>query len=157
MEKKIIGSFINAAIEVLSELLKKTPSHGDVKTFEKVISSQGMAVIIGITGTLSGRMILDLSPQTAHKISEIILQERLKTEDVELIESAVNELGNMITGRAVSILNEIGHSLIITPPTMFKGDKLKIVDKNPVMLVVPIDTIIGNITLNLSVTASGNN
>ncbi len=153
MEKDLIAHFINAGSEVLFELLQEKPSVEKVYKIERTSKTQGIAIIIGITGDMEGRIIIDIAPDTAHKISEIILQESLKSEDTELIESAVGELANMIAGRAVSILNELGTSLKITPPTTFSGQNLKITDKMPQVFVVPLNTKVGKIMLNLSITA----
>lgn len=154
MDKDLIVAFINSGSEVLFELLNEKPKTEKVEVIEKTNQSQGVAIIIGITGSLNGRIIVDLSPSTAHKISEVILQETLNEDDIRLIESAVGELGNMVAGRAVSFLSEMGHSLKITPPTIFKGEEIKVIDKNPKKIIAPLNTKVGQIILNLSVDAS---
>lgn len=150
MQKEIIASFIQGASEVIYEVSGKKPEAGQVKLYKGSIPSEGLAVIMGITGTLQGRVILDLSLPSAHKFASTILQEEIDEKESELIESCMGELANMITGRAVSMLNEMGHSIKVTPPTIFKGKELKITDKTPQMLIVPLSTELGNISLNLS-------
>ncbi|MBU1076556.1 MAG: chemotaxis protein CheX [Spirochaetes bacterium] len=152
MNKKLLSIFINAGSEVLYELLLEKAVPGKVSVVNRITTTQGLVVVIGMIGKIEGRIILDISPETSHKISEIILQESIDFNDSELIESAVSEMGNMIVGRGISALNEMGYSIKITPPTIFRGTDLKVIDnKNSQMLILPLATKIGSFILNLSV------
>lgn len=151
MQKEIIIPFIQAASEIIFEISGSKVQAKEVKLHKGSIASQGMAIIVGITGSLQGRIIIDSSFQDAVKFATAILQEDIKEEESELIESSMGELANMIAGRAVSMLNEMGESIKVTPPTIFKGTELKVTDKTPEMLIVPLSTNLGSIILNLSV------
>ena len=43
-------------------------------------SSRGISIVLGIIGKYSGRMIFDMSFETAEKISKMILKERPKEQ-----------------------------------------------------------------------------
>ena len=151
MDKKLLVPFINAGSEVIYELSNKKPRPGKASIIGKKTDSLGIVIIIGITGDISGRIIVDLSLNQAHKFSEIILQEKIEKNNMELIESAIGEFGNMLSGRAITKLDDMGYRLRLTPPTILKGNALEIYDQFSRMLVIPFLTIFGEIFLNLSV------
>lgn len=151
MDKSIIIPFINAGSEIIYEFFHEKPTPGQVKIMDKITSNQGIIILVGITGDISGRIIIDLTLEQAHEFSKAILQEEIDKNDMELIESAIGELGNMVSGRAVSKLHEMGYTLRITPPTILKGKEFEVLDQSHNMLVVPLNTKVGSILLNLSV------
>ncbi|MBU1078554.1 MAG: chemotaxis protein CheX [Spirochaetes bacterium] len=151
MDKDQIIPFVNASSEILTELLKEKPIPGQVNVVDRINKTQGLLIIIGITGGLSGRIIIDITFEQVYQLTNAILREEVAHDNLELIESAIGELGNMITGRAVSDLNEMGYNLNITPPTIVKGKEVEIMELKQKMLVVPLKTNIGDILLNLSV------
>ena len=151
MDKNLVTPFINAGSEIFFELLGEKPVPGSASIINKKSDSQGLIILVGITGDLNGRIIIDLTKEQTHIMAEKILHEEIPVEDEELIESAISELGNMLSGRAVSKMSEFDYSLKITPPTLMIGDNMKIVDTVTPILVVPFQTAIGTILLNLSV------
>lgn len=151
MDNQKISPFINAGMEVIQELMKEKAETRPAQVKEKTAMTQGIVVIIGFAGKLVGRMILDVSPEMAHRISETVLQESIDQSDLELIESSIAEFGNMIAGRALTKLKESGVDIRITPPTIFKGKNLQILDKDLQMIIIPYHISTGDIYLNIAV------
>ena len=61
---------------------------------------KGVAVVVGVIGNLKGRIVFDLSEETAIKIASKLNGEEFKTFD-EMARSTISEIANMITGRSV--------------------------------------------------------
>ncbi|MDD5066755.1 MAG: chemotaxis protein CheX [bacterium] len=150
MEKDLIAPFISAATEVIFEIMNEKAQTAPVVMVEKISNSQGMAVVVGFAGKLQGRLIIDVSPDTAHKVSELVLQEKVEKKDMELVESAIAEFGNVVAGRALTKLRNMGYEIKITPPTIFKGSNFQIMEKDIKMHIIPIDLNLGRIILNVS-------
>ena len=155
MEKELLVPFIQATSEIITELTGTKPQPGEVSVIDALTTSLGIVTLVGITGDLEGRVILDMDNSTAQKYSETLLQDNVDINDVELIGSAIGEIINMIAGRALTALTEMGYHLRITPPTTITGDNLNITDKSGKMLVIPFETKLGKIVLNLAVVRSG--
>ncbi|MBP5450554.1 MAG: chemotaxis protein CheC, partial [Spirochaetales bacterium] len=66
----------------------------------------------------------------------------------ELANATLTELGNMISGRAVTKLAELGYKFDVTPPAIFIGSSTigDIVES----LIVPIDTSLGSFKINVA-------
>ena len=88
--------------------------------------SEGITIIIGIIGKFSGRMLIDLSKQTAHNIAASIFR-REPTGNDEMM-AALGEFGNIIAGNACSILNRKNKALglRLAPPSILSGDSVLI-------------------------------
>ncbi len=100
---------------------------GGAVKMEKILShptttnSSGVSVAIGIIGRHDGRLIMDMSEDTALAMTKKILQ-----DDAQEITDAINflsEFTNIIAGNACSLLNGFNRSLglRVSPPTVFRG------------------------------------
>jgi chemotaxis protein CheX len=63
--------------------------------------------------------------------------------------SALSELGNMITGNAITMLSRNGYDVDITPPSVIRGANVEMSTKTPA-LVVPVCTQYGTIEVNVA-------
>jgi len=123
---------------------------GSVALIASPISTLGVASIIGILGEAEGRMVMDLSPETACKLASSMNGQEISEYD-ELVTSTINELANMVGGRAVSELVNRGHQLDITPPTLFTGREMEVSNTALETVVVPLETDFGPVMLNIAV------
>lgn len=78
-----------------------------------------------------------------------MIGETIRTFD-QLAASAIAELGNMITGNAMSHLSAAGYICDITPPTILRGTNIKLSTLCIPALVIPICTDQGEIELTVS-------
>lgn len=151
MQEKMLQPFINAACEVLKEYFHTGVKPLQVETTPSSFAPTGMLVSLGITGELNGRLLLDLSESTAFEMAKMYLREEIKPTEKDLIVSTICELGNIISGRAISFLNEVSRKVRMTPPIFIRGKEMIISDRNPKNLTARIESPIGIFTLNLSV------
>lgn len=112
--------------------------------------SAGIAVIVGITGKYSGRMIMDLSFSTAEKMAQAALKRAPKSEDEVL--AMVSEFANIISGNSCSQINRL-HSefaLRVAPPSIMRGISPEIVSLHLAQKVaVQVETEFGSLYLNI--------
>ena len=111
-------------------------------------TSQQCNVVCGVTGQAHGQVIYGMSLTTADKIASAMLGQPIKTFD-QLAASAIAELGNMISGNAMSKLSEVGYVSDITPPTIIRGTNVKISTLSIPAIVIPLDTVQGELFITV--------
>ena len=111
--------------------------------------SQGLAIIIGLTGTRQGRVIVDVSQQTAKLFTQKIFGREDVGEDDVL--HCMAEFANIICGRSVSQINDIykGLETRVTPPSILVGEELSVVNPKLTSYSVAVGTLIGQIKLSV--------
>ncbi|PCJ17208.1 MAG: chemotaxis protein CheX [Candidatus Cloacimonadota bacterium] len=129
IDVKILNPFFTSSFEVISEMAEGAKvTKGKLSlTDSSKFKSKGLAVIIGVTGVIEGRVILDMPISVAVKLASLMNFEEI-TKSNELVRSSLGELGNMISGKAVSRLMEQGYQLNITPPSVFEGEGVTVSD-----------------------------
>jgi CheY-specific phosphatase CheX len=117
--------------------------------------SAGISVIIGIIGEFSGRMILDLSKDTANNIAAAVFRKNLQTND-DLI-AALGEFANIIAGNACSLLNRKNKALglRVAPPSILTGDSVLILAPEFSTKTVIGQTPFGDLLMNVGFTRGG--
>ena len=149
MRVEYINPFVESSVSVLKEALGLQVRRENVSLKAKAQPVLDVAVIVGLVGQVEGRVIFDLDTQTAINIASRMNDEAM-TEFDELAKATITELGNMITGRAVTKLSELGYKFDVTPPAIFTGSNMEISDVNIEALVVPIDTDLGRVEINVA-------
>lgn len=149
MKVEYINPFVEGAHDMLKELLSSDVQRGKLSLITTPIITQGVAALIGVTGDVEGRVVYDMNPATAIKIASQMNGEELTAFD-DLAKSTISELANMITGRAVSALNNKGYKFDITPPSVFEGENMKISNLMMETLVIPLNTSCGSVIVNVA-------
>lgn len=149
MKVEYINPFVNAAFSVLESVLGSAPTKGQLAMRPSVFTSQQCNVITGVAGKIEGQVIYGMSLITADKVASAMIGQPIRTFD-QLAASAIAELGNMITGNAMSLLAEAGFVCDITPPTIIRGTNVKISTLSIPALVIPIRLEQGEVELTVS-------
>jgi len=116
LKAEYINPFLESASIVLEQIanIKATPGElgiKDVKFVEKYIWIQ-----IGMTGQMEGDIVFGLHEEVALKLVSAMMGGYVIAEMDEMSQSAISELGNMISGNASTILYNQGVRVDITPP-----------------------------------------
>ena len=148
MKVEYINPFIVAATSVLEMVLGAAPTKGNLAMQPATFTSQQCNVVCGVTGQAHGQVIYGMSLITADKIASAMLGQAIKTFD-QLAASAIAELGNMISGNAMSKLSEGGYICDITPPTIIRGTNVKISTLSIPAIVIPLDTAQGELFITV--------
>ncbi len=149
MRIEYINPFVEASFDILNEVLKTSVNRGQLYLKKLGESMKGVAVVIGVTGQVKGRIVFDMTEETGIKIAEKLNEESMKSFN-SLARSTIAELANMVTGRAVTKLDKEGLAFNFTPPTIITGENLSIYEADMEALIIPIDTGIGVLEINIA-------
>lgn len=151
MKAEFVNPFVSAACVVCQTLLGVPGEKGNLSARLGVFTSQQCNIVLGVTGQLEGQLIYGMSLHTADKIASRMLKQTVRTFD-ELAASAISELGNMVSGAALTELAARGFLCSISPPSLIRGSKVKISTLDVPTLVVPIVTALDTLEVNVSLT-----
>lgn len=154
MRVEYINPFVEAAFVVLQESLQTDVKRGELYLKSTSVPVLGVAAIIGLAGNVEGRVLLDMTRNTAIAIASGMLKSMEMepiTELNDLGRATITELANMITGQAVTKLHDLGFSFDLTPPALFTGDNMEISNADVEALIVPMETPHGKIEINVAI------
>jgi chemotaxis protein CheX len=149
MKMELIQPFINAADAVLSQGLSGTTKLENLSMDEQGYRRKGVAGMVGLTGEIEGRIILDLDPQTAVRVASHYAGADLPESDA-LIKETIFELTNQVVGNAISALNDQGFHFRVHPPVLLtstEGDKTS---EDVEALMICFETSLGNVYMNVA-------
>jgi chemotaxis protein CheX len=138
MKVEYVSPFAEASISVFKALLQVTPERGELSVRSEMFTSQQINVVCGVTGDVHGLVILGMSMVTADRIASHMIGMPVITFD-QLAASAIAELGNMICGNSLALLSTLNYACDITPPTIIRGTKVKIVTPDIPALTIPLN------------------
>lgn len=151
MKVEYINPFVQAAYDVLVQEIQAKIEKGTLSIEESSVTTQEeVTVLIGITGKLHGVVMYSLAERTAKNIVSAMLGERIPIFDA-MAESAIAEMGNVISGLASAQLENAGYICNIAPPTMVIGRGVIISTINIKRLVIPLNTEHGTIRISVAV------
>ena len=150
MKVEFVNPFVESAASVIRDMCGANIQKGQLSVKKSVITTLGVAPIIGVTGNITGRVIYDMSFPTALKLSSLMNGEEIP-EFNDLCQGTISELSNIITGNTISLLTAAGYHVDITPPTLFMGENMQISKAEIVTLVVPLEiSDVGTIFINVA-------
>lgn len=147
--------FVSAAAFVLKQELNVEVERGELSLTETDYTTKEITVLIGITGELEGTVLFGTTEEMAMNIVYELTGERKVFYD-ETSESAIAELGNVISGRALALLEDQGIKCTISPPTVITGRGTIISSVNMRRLVVPLHTPLGSLDVAISLRQKDN-
>ncbi|MDR2542358.1 MAG: chemotaxis protein CheX [Treponema sp.] len=140
MRVEYINPFVEAAFGVLKEVLNSDVKRGDIYLKPTSMSIMGVAALVGLAGDVEGRVLFDMSKDTALFVAGAMNGESFSSLD-ELAKATIQELANMITAQAVTKLHDLGFKFDLTPPALFTGDNMEVSTNlgEVEALIVPMD------------------
>ncbi len=153
MRVEYINPFVEAAYNVLTEVLKEDVKRGNLYLKSATRPVMGVAAIVGLAGEVEGRVLFDMSKATALKVASVMNDEDLAGWD-DLGRATITELANLITAQAVTKLHELGFRFDLTPPALITGENMEMYDDykdETETLIVPMETSLGQIEINVAI------
>lgn len=144
MNVEYINPFIEASQTVLAMMTGNKPELGKVYIRKTPFASDNVAVIVGLTGTIRGQVIISFNKASAISVASAMMGGMPITELDEISKSAIAELGNMIMGNTATILASRGIGIEITPPSLLTADNLTIAPANMETVSIPLKLWGGN-------------
>jgi len=139
MRVEYINPFVEAAFNVLKEVLGTDVKRGDLYLKSSTMQIQGVAALVGLAGDVEGRVLFDMTKNTALAVASGMNGEEMKVVD-DMVKATLTELANMITAQAVTKLHDLGFKFDLTPPALFTGDNMEISNNLEVeALIVPME------------------
>lgn len=143
MFKESIINLLTRLTKIKPEVVKESNENTDRNT-------SGISVVMGITGKCYGRVILDMSFESAEKLAEVLLRRPAKSK--EELTNILAEVANIFSGNACSMINKRNKvfGLRVAPPTTLYGESISIskaeLETNYSMVV---NTPCGELTVNV--------
>ena len=149
MRYDYVHPFVSSAQEILQQVLRGEIAAGRVQLSPSPQTGSGVTAIVGVTGEGEGRVLYEMSQRTALGIAAEMNDEP-QDELGNLAKDTLSELASMMTGRAISLLNDQGHRLRVSPPTLIAGNNLTITNAELETLTVPLETSHGEVLVNVA-------
>ena len=156
MRVEYINPFVETSYRVLKEVLEGADvKRGDLYLKSTAMPVMGVAALVGLAGDVEGRVLFDMSFETALNIASKMNGEKMTTFD-DMAKATISELANIITGQAVTKLHELGFKFDRTPPALFAGENMEIAalggtTESVEALIVPLVTDCGKIEVNVAI------
>ncbi|WP_379130529.1 chemotaxis protein CheX [Paenibacillus sp. sgz500958] len=141
MKAEVINPFLESARIVIEQVIQVSPSTGNLGIKEIELSDSHIWIQVGMTGQLSGNVIFGIAEQVALRMVSVMMGGYVMTEMNEMGESAISELGNMISGNASTILSNQGVSVDITPPKLMKSESMSFLPRKALSIPLLMDGI----------------
>jgi DNA-binding NarL/FixJ family response regulator len=144
-------------LSAFNTLMKRFTTDASIQcsTGASKLSASGVAVLVGITGQFSGRLVLDMSAATARCFASRLLKQ--DEENLDRIHDVIAEFANIVAGNAVSKLNKEFRVafLRVSPPGIFAGEQFTLVSPSLEFHKWQVDTPFGKMNLNIGFKKEG--
>jgi len=151
LKAEFINPFIIATKQVLSQELGKPIAIqiGSLTMQKSSYTALDMTVLIGVTGAVQGIVMFGLSERAVKNFVSGVLGEPVPVIDA-MVESAIAEMGNVVTGIASTELEKAGYPCTLAPPTVITGRGVMISTINIQRLQVPLKTDVGDMEISVA-------
>src|ERR1700694_4605231 len=105
MRAEFVNPFLQAASEVLETELGSEPNRGTIGLQRSAYTTEEVTAVVRVSGTISGLVLHGMPEKTAGASVEH-LQGSPVSAFHAVAQSCISELGNVITGRATTLLAE---------------------------------------------------
>lgn len=144
-----VETFAQATQDVMDQILDEKAVVGEAASTSSPFELLEVNVILGLTGDLEGRVMFEFNQADALRYCQVMNYGEEFSELDSLARSTLSELGNLIAGRAVTIIHDQGGRLSISPPILMCGMGVRASDLNPVNRF-PVRAACGEMYVNLS-------
>lgn len=138
MQASHINPFLQSATLVLEQICAVSPERGNLSMKFLEFKHDHVWLQIGIQGQMNGNVLFGFPESVALRIVSGMMGGFNVTEFDEMSQSALSELGNMISGNASSILYNEGIVVDITPPAYINPQEESEQFRDQHAIVVPL-------------------
>jgi len=149
MRVDFIEPFAGSAVAVLSEVLKVKADKGSITLEKGLAPKENFLVTFGLTGDFEGTVLFDASEETVLRMASTMSGDEFAELETMAMD-CVAELMNMVIGRSVTVLNDMGFTFGITPPTVYRGRGMMVHSRELESLVVPVKMPFGSLSVSVS-------
>ena len=146
----LVNPYLEATYSICEAVLGEVPTKSVPSALSMTQTDKPVNIVVGITGSAVGYVIIGMSNQTALAIASTMIYDPVKVFS-SIVASAIGELANMICGQALTKISEAGFNCDITPPTIIRGREIDIATPAIPAIVVPLLLKAGEITLTIAI------
>ncbi len=155
MDLNFINPFIQAAIEIIKEFMGIEVRKEEVYVQEGRKSKGGVGIVLDITLDVEGSVIFDFTNEITQTFASEMVGINISNEqemlnNKELLESAIKELGNTISGRAITTLEKQKISCDISPPKVYIGKNSMLAQNEHIVIAIEFVTDYGAFSMCLT-------
>ncbi|GAV21501.1 chemotaxis protein CheX [Carboxydothermus pertinax] len=155
MKAEFVNPFLMATQDVFDRMLGLRIEKGKIELKEDLIAGKDANVLISIVGSLLGAVVYSFPKTTALEIVRIMSGMEIDALDI-FVTSALGEVGNIISGNAVSYLEKADYWCNIAPPQIILGENKSVSVAAPKSLLVPIKTKAGDFEISIALKENPN-
>lgn len=152
MKAEFANPFITAATSTFLKEVGVKLARKELKIKESPVPSQAISIVIGVTGAVRGQVVYSMDENVAYAVAKAMLPGKLPVDLKKLMNSAVSEMANIITGQASIILAGDNLKIDITPPAVFSGPSLQIDFLTIQTICLSFISEIGTLEMNIAMT-----
>ncbi len=126
MEARFMEPFLTALSETFEMFSGKTVQKKDVTTLENpLVEGTDIHIFLGVTGDLQGAIFFSAARENGLQLASSMAGMKFEQYD-EIATSALQELLNITSGRALTTLGDMGIDADITPPSFLTGESMEL-------------------------------
>ena len=140
VDAKLVNPIIDAFMEVMPQMGFPMPRRQRIYLQDRNVISNGVTLTVGFTRQMRGKVIYNMTADTARYIASTMMFGVPVTKFGELAQSALREMSNMLTARAATHFTEMGIEVDITTPELVIEEDytIKISDAHYLMVEMEI-------------------
>lgn len=155
MKAEYANIFIKSATHVFKKELRISLIRQSLVKKNSPIPGLPVCIVLGVAGDIRGQVVYSMDPLFAHDITQIMLPNKGQNELRQYINSAVGEIGNMITGQASIALAGNEKIINITPPSVLTGNQIVFDFLQMPTVCMRLISEFGTLEINIAITEGG--
>jgi len=148
MDVRYINPFLTAVKDVFETMIDVSFSMGKPCLKKDGIPSHEVSSIIGISGEVTGSVVINLSEKTALQLASALLGEQLSELDEDCVD-AIGEIANMVAGSAKNGFPVANTSLSV--PTVVIGKHEVNYPSSIPIISIPCETSEGKFGVDIAI------
>lgn len=153
MNPELINPFLQATYDVCKQMFNLEIENREIQKTEELYVGKELNVLISILGDVSGSVTYSFPKETALELVNVLSGMSMQEVDI-FVTSALGEVGNIISGNAVSYLAKMNKKCDIAPPQVILGENRSLSLANKESIVITLHTKIGEFSMNLTLKGS---
>ncbi|WP_202708355.1 chemotaxis protein CheX [Sporosalibacterium faouarense] len=151
MNFELVGPFSKSSKDIFAQVGNIQMEVEDAYEKREVELKNNIGIVVGLTGSLKGQVIIDIPSEVGKKIASNMMGGMPIATLDDIAKSAICEMGNMIMGSAATNLYDLGLTIDITPPSIISGREIKMKTVEDQVLCIPFKSEEDIIEINISV------
>jgi chemotaxis protein CheX len=147
----LVNPFVEAAKVVVKQITGTEARRGHISYRTAPEARFGVSIIIGVHGHHAGQVVYNMKTEVAEKLVEMMRPDKPLQVGTKLFSDAIGEFANMITARALCLLNEGKEPAVETEkPAVVTGNQLDVDLAAAPTLVIGLHTPCGQVEINVA-------